>query len=355
MCRHCETRPATEYMVVATGKKAKAKRVRKAKANKASKKRRLTHEQYVASIVAVLLKQPDVTPEDRKAIELAKITYGGGEMGVRGITWYDKWKHGPAKPKSKAKPILGAFVGINATWQKSVVELAETVAHEIGHVTAGMGVGHGPVWTEACKRLGFIHARAKDDGTPLSWDWFTPACAKAIKALPLPTEGSPLAPTEGGLGAWGRPIAVPAARPCGAGWGTRGGASRGEGSKSRLLLWECACDTRPDGTSGKTKLRHAGRDLDVTCNRCKRKFHLVEESLPPAHTNGGPVLTKKRQRDLDQRTGGKEYRVPRSRPGKAKAGANPGPRKDVTKAAAKSAEAIIRGLLNPKGELPPGL
>src|SRR5688572_1060436 len=133
MCTHCEQPadlPAVEYLGAAKTPKKRRPRIlnRRHKAVRAGK-RRLTHEQYVASIVGVLLKQPGVTDADRKAISLAKVTYGGGEMGVRGITWYDKWAH---KPVGKAKPVKGHFVGINATWQKTAVELAETVAHEIG-------------------------------------------------------------------------------------------------------------------------------------------------------------------------------------------------------------------------------
>lgn len=332
MCTHCEV----EQMAAKPAKPAK----RKAKAPKRTTRKgpRITHEQYVASMVNVLLKQPGVTAEDRKAIELAKITYGGGEMGVRGITWFDKWQHGTG-----AKAPKGHFVGINATWQKTVIELAETVAHELGHVTAGKGTGHGPEWSAACARLGFVHARATDDGKPLDWSWFTPECAKALKALPLPTDGSPLAPAEGGLGPWGKPILKPVARPCGAGWGVRGGKSRGTGSKSRLLLWECKCEVNLSGKPGPIKLRCASTELDVTCNKCKRKFHLVEESLPPAHTNGGPILTKKRQRELDEKSG-KVYRVKRPRPGKKKAAAN-----------AKGVSAKRDFGPNPTGELPPGL
>ena len=46
-----------------------------------------------------------------------------------------------------------------------------------------------------------------------------------------------------------------------------------------MLLWECSCDPV-------VKIRHSGRDLDCTCNKCKSKFELQEDSLPPAHGTG---------------------------------------------------------------------
>lgn len=39
-------------------------------------------------------------------------------------------------------------------WFNSCDQLRDTLLHEIAHVIAGLGTGHGPVWLEAARRLG---------------------------------------------------------------------------------------------------------------------------------------------------------------------------------------------------------
>jgi len=265
----------------------KAQQDRKASARKGASRPPAirTHEWYLGALTAALAKSPDLTAADRKAIASARVTYGWGERGTRGIAVKGYWQG--------AKGDRGHLVGINCGWQRSVLELVETLAHELGHVIDNLENGHGAGWRRCCERLGFPGARAVDtqgDGA-LSWEWFTPAMAKRLKAVPLPNDGSPLDPSKRPLDpATGKPTPVwstdgPSAipdkpRPCGAGWGRSGGKSRGKGAGSRYLKWTCG---------GGCIVRHAGTELDATCNKHGGPFTLSDASLPPAHVNGGAV------------------------------------------------------------------
>lgn len=243
-----------------------------------------SHGWYIEQVAAAVIRQPDITKAERKAMQAAKLAYGWGEAGTRGVTVKGWWQHADGK--------VGDLVGVNCGWQRSTIELVETIAHELGHVAAGVDAGHGPEWKAACARLGFPAARAVDtsgDGS-LNWAWFTPRLAKAVKRIPLPNDGGPLDPTKRKVDGKGKaeptwssnsPSAVPdKPRACGAGWGTQGGQSRGKGAGSRQLLYHCSCKPRP------VKVRHAGFDLDATCNRCKAPFVLVEASVPTSSTWG---------------------------------------------------------------------
>jgi len=185
---------------------------------------------------------------DRATVDAIKLCYGAGPDGTRGVTYYARWGTAPGT----AVP----FVAINALHQESVVQLAGTILHELGHVLAGHAAGHGAAWAVACNRLGLRRMRAA--GTCYTWAHFDPDVRDAIVRLPRPVDGTPL------------PLMAPAGtafklKPCSAGVGTRGGKSRGVGSGSRLKLWECECIPP-------MKVRVARPDFDATCNCCNGPF-----------------------------------------------------------------------------------
>lgn len=185
----------------------------------------VTHESFVNAIAALAISR---LPEGdgRNSLAQIKLVYGAGESGVRGITYYNRWNRSGS---NEAVP----FVEICAFGQESWVQVAGTTLHELGHVLAGFGAGHGNGWKAACETLGL--RRCKAAGTAYRLAMFAPDLREAIVALPRPTEGQPVARLTGPNGT---PIAL---RPCPAGIGTRGGKSRGTGSGSRLRLWQCDC------------------------------------------------------------------------------------------------------------------
>lgn len=251
----------------------------------------ITHESYVQAIYGVALdtlrKARDF--EGYRALEAIKLTYGAGPDNVRGITYYRRWKaacgcagadkgkHGAKCGGSEAVP----FVAICATAQESPVQVCGTTLHELGHVLAGMGAGHGPLWHASCAKLGLVDVQAA--GTAYTWENFAPEVRARLQALPVPTEGQPVSPLGAAVGApigpWGSPLTLPRLRPCGAGFGTRGGQSRGKGSGSRSLLYHCGCP-KP------RKVRYCGTDLRAKCLDCGKAFKLQADSLPPAHGGG---------------------------------------------------------------------
>jgi hypothetical protein len=208
----------------------------------------LTHEQFIAAIAAIALEQLQCDVE-RDTVSSIKLTYGAGPNGVRGVTYYAAWQG-----KAKAMP----FVEISAFNQESIVQVAGTVLHELGHVLAGWNAGHGPDWHKACDKLGLRKIRAA--GTRYGWANFKPCVRNAITALGTPVDGTPKPLTQAFTGRTFKP------RPCGAGIGTRGGKSRGFGSGSRLRLYECECAPKP------FKVRIASDDFDATCNCCTSRF-----------------------------------------------------------------------------------
>ena len=217
----------------------------------------VTHESYIHAIRAAIL---DRCPnESRDKLASAKLVYGSGMRGTRGTTYYGAWHCGESH----------AFVEVCATGEESDVQLAGTTIHELAHVLAGIGSGHGPAWKQACGVLGLAHAEAA--GQSYTIEHFEPTVWQRIAALDVPTDGLPFARSgraiASGAGAGGSAkLATP--RPCNLGIGTRGGRSRGAGSGSRLRLWHCAC-AQP------VKVRIASDDFQATCKRCGADFHRV--------------------------------------------------------------------------------
>lgn len=218
-----------------------------------------THEDYIRSLAAFVVMHADLNPTEQAELTGIKLVYGAGENGVRGITYYNRWESGDQ--------LRRPFVEIGAFAQESVVQLAGTTLHELGHVLAGWLAGHNKPWHEACERLGLIGIKAA--GTEYSWDNFAPWVRTFAQSLEVPNEGQPvknLIGTATGLpGIFGQ--GFKGLRACPAGIGTRGGKSRGVGSGSRLRLYECSCH-KP------VKIRCASDDLEATHKVCKKPFKL---------------------------------------------------------------------------------
>lgn len=207
-----------------------------------------THEEFVSAVAAIATAK--LASDEQDKVRAIKLCYGAGPDGTRGVTYFNRWKNG--------NPEAMPFVAINALHQESVVQLAGTTLHELGHVLAGWQAGHGKDWSCACDRLGL--RRVKAAGTAYSWAHFAPDIREAIIRLPRPVDGTPL-PLDVKLFG-GR---MPKIKPCSAGVGTHGGKSRGAGSGSRLKLWTCGCEPP-------MKVRVARADFDATCNCCDSPF-----------------------------------------------------------------------------------
>lgn len=214
-----------------------------------------THEDYIRDVAAFVVMHADLNPTEADTLAGIKLVYGSGPSGTRGITFFGRWKAGDVE-----RP----FVEVSAFGQESIVQLTGTTIHELAHVLAGAGAGHGKEWHMACERLGLIGVQAA--GTEYTWANFAPWVATYAMAIAPPDDGEPVQSmlkrfTFGGGG-------VPAGTTfkltgCKAGIGTRGGKSRGVGSGSRLRLWQCACGC---------KARVASDTFDATHDPCGTKF-----------------------------------------------------------------------------------
>jgi len=145
------------------------------------------------------------------------------------------------------------------------VQIAGTTIHELGHVLAGIGTGHGKDWEDACAVLGLNAVMA--GGQAYAPEHFDADLWMAISALPVPNDGAPV--FQVGQRLPGR-LGVVKLRPCPLGIGTRGGKSRGAGSGSRLRLYTCAC-CNADG-SATYKVRIASDTFSATCDQCSKPF-----------------------------------------------------------------------------------
>lgn len=209
----------------------------------------MKHEDFIHAVRDIIAARAN--PETAEKLRRIKLTYGFGAPGLRGVTIYSKWAngHGPDDPDP--------FVEICAAGEESVVQLAGTTVHELGHVVAGWEAGHGKGWKEACELIGL--RRCKAAGTEYRWSMFAPWLREEIAKLGVPTDGAPL----NGVAIMKIGKRKTVVGPCTAGIGTRGGKSRGAGSGSRMRKYVADCGQI---------IRAATNDLDATCNCCDSKF-----------------------------------------------------------------------------------
>lgn len=208
------------------------------------------HETYIRQVADLALAR---LPKKKRSKIQAKLCYGAGQPGLRGVTYYGVWQNGEPEPIP--------FVEICAFGEEDDVQLAGTTIHELAHVLAGSTAGHGKDWRKACERLGL--RRAKAAGNVYRMAQFDLDLRFRIAALTSPTDGKPVGcHSQKGL----LPITGIKPKPCPLGIGTRGGKSRGNGSGSRLRKWTCECQPRP------VAVRVASDDFRAHCDTCGCAF-----------------------------------------------------------------------------------
>lgn len=206
-----------------------------------------THEEFIHAVRMAAAASPALKEGEKEKILQTKLMYGIGERGLRGVTYYGKWNtlghgNGSAQPCPDCPPV--DLAEVCAAGEESPIQIAGTTVHELGHVLAGWGAGHGKEWKEACARLGLRHVKAA--GTMYLMANFQPRIREVIASMGTPTDGRPMF-RDGSL-AVGKPGI------CTQGIGTRGGKSRGVGSGSRMLKVTC-----PSGNCNELGGRYTAR------------------------------------------------------------------------------------------------
>lgn len=214
----------------------------------------LTHEDYIKAVAHLAIGR--LGEEAAQQASAARLVYGAGQRGLRGVTYFNRWIDGD---ESKA------FVEVCGFGEESPIQLAGTTIHELGHVLAGPGAGHGKAWKEACEALGL--RRIKAAGTQYMAAMLAPDIREEIAHLAEHLEG---ARPAGSVGVGGIDVLAPWAgtkvRPCSHGIGSRGGKSRGAGSGSRMRKYVCDCE-QP------VIVRVARDDFHAHCDICTHAFH----------------------------------------------------------------------------------
>ena len=178
----------------------------------------VTHEDYLAAIAVAVCEQ---YPATAAALSEVRLVFGSG-VRRRGVTTLHRECGGVAAEAALPLIEIAAVGGLTPA------ETCHVVLHELAHVLAP-GEGHGRAWRHAARQVGLMQPRAwPDTGELADWTAIAPIIRTKLQAIPEPTE-----PASADYGYdWQR-------RPCGAGYGTRGGMSRGEGAGSRYLKVVC--------------------------------------------------------------------------------------------------------------------
>ena len=178
----------------------------------------VTHEDYLAAVATAVCEQFPATAAAFGEVQLA---FGTGSrrrtVGAQHRVWSVGTAHEPLP-----------LVEIAAIGALAPAATCHVVLHELAHVLA-QGFGHGRVWRYAARQVGLLNPRAwPDAGELAAWTAIAPVLRAKLQRIPEPTEPAPADFSED----WDR-------RPCGAGYGSRGGTSRGAGSGSRYLKVVC--------------------------------------------------------------------------------------------------------------------
>lgn len=229
----------------------------------------MTRERYIQAVRDAALTVAVLEPAEREMLTGLKMVYGTGYgTGARGITYFGAWtRHinghddgSQCGPHCKGHDSDDALIEICAFAEESLVQLAGTTVHEMGHALAGKGKGHSKDWASACKRLGLRGMKAA--GTVYQSAMFVPALRERLAALPAPADGKVIGWNAAGPGL-AAVLGLTKVRPCAAGVGSRGGRSRGVGSGSRLRKWVCECGVIA---------RVSSDDFRAQCGRCGSEF-----------------------------------------------------------------------------------
>ena len=212
----------------------------------------LTHEEYIHEVAKLGIAR--LNDEQAITAARAKLTYGAGKRGLRGVTYFNQWLHSDEEQH--------AFVEICSFGEESPVQVAGTTLHELGHVIAGHKAGHGKDWHAACEALGL--RRIKAAGTHYQLAMFEPSIRFQISDLITRLESSRPANSHNALGMFTGLMGN--VKPCSMGIGTRGGKSRGTGSGSRLRKYVCGCNQI---------IRASTDTLNATHNECNTAFALA--------------------------------------------------------------------------------
>lgn len=218
----------------------------------------LSHEDYIKRVAQLAIQRLENSPELKAKAEKAKLVYGAGNPGLRGVTYFNRWLDGDSQEAQ-------AFVEVCSFGEESPIQLAGTTIHELAHVIAGPAAGHGKEWKAACELLGL--RRVKAAGTRYMAAMIDPTMRTQIAGYAAQLEEA--RPHNGRNGVSGIDLLGLLAtkiKPCSMGIGTRGGKSRGAGSGSRLRKFCCDC-TPP------IIARVARDEFDATCNICNGPFH----------------------------------------------------------------------------------
>jgi len=201
----------------------------------------LSRKGYLLLVMRHIVSAARLNDAERKKLLATELLYGVGGSGVYGMCLYDKWFRDGVQD----------VIQVSALFGESLLEKWCTIAHELGHVLAGPGTGHGPEWKAAARRLQLINPRATGAA---QLDDLDPVLVEVLQSIPLPTDGAPICDEVASVRNTIR-------KGCSVGVGTRGGKSRGAGFGSRLRLWLCEC-LRP------YRVRVASNDFHARCLRC---------------------------------------------------------------------------------------
>ena len=178
----------------------------------------VTHEDYLAAVATAVCEQ---SPATAAALDAVQLAFGTGPRRRTVGALHRVWAVGTAH---EALPL----VEIAAIGGLAPAETCHVVLHELAHVLAA-GFGHGRVWRYAARQVGLLNPRARPEAGELAdWGAIEPALRAKLQVIPEPTEPAPADFYED----WDR-------QPCAAGYGARGGRSRGAGSGSRYLKVVC--------------------------------------------------------------------------------------------------------------------